>query len=366
MKRTILIALVLALLGMGIVPAISGGSQVAAASGNPQVGCNTTQLTFQAIKGVNPAGQTIGVFNAGTGTLWWKVTDNVSWLGASPSFGSSSGEVDKVTITVNSKYLAVGTYSATITVSPAFIRGASATVAVTLIIEEPQRVGPILLGLERITKPDTYRGQGAWLLVGASGLNDLSSAGVELAWKDSWEMSVTYGQDTGFGSIPILGGTLTGSGKIPSATIVSGSLIDLGMMLSQMGIQTNNLGKNWIVMLNLKGNDGSYFMFMGMLLEDLGGLMRNLPALLSLLGGGGGAAADVSIREVVGMINLGGGALSLSLAPLMDIVSILMPVMNDLLPKLTPLLSLIEPLLTYIPPIMVLMPPELMMKLMPM
>lgn len=366
MKRTILIALILALLSAGIIPAFSAGGQVAAASGNPQVGCDTTQLTFHAIKGVNPSSQTIGVYNAGTGILWWRVSDNVSWLSAAPSFGSSSGEVDKVTVTISSKYMAVGTYSATITVSPAFVRGTSATVAVTLVIEEPQRVGPILLGLERITKPDTYRGQGAWLIIGSSGLNDLSSAGIELAWKDSWEMSVTYGQDTGFGSIPILGGTLTGSGKIPSATILSGSLIDLGMMLSQMGIQTDNLGKNWIVMLNLKGNDGSYFMFMGMLLEDLGGLMRNLPALLSLLGGGGTASAEISIREVFGMISTGGGALNLSLAPLMDIVSALMPVMNNLLPKLTPLISLIEPLLTYVPPIMVLMPPELMMKLMPM
>jgi len=309
----------------------------------------------------------MGVYNAGTGTLWWKTTDNVSWLSTSPSSGSSNGEVDKVSVIVNSKNMAVGTYAATITVAPAFLRGASVNVAVTLVIEEPQRVGPILLGLERITKPDTYRGQGAWLLVGASGLNDLSNAGIELAAKDSWEMSVTYGQDTGFGSIPILGGTLTGSGKIPSATILSGSLIDLGMMLSQMGIQTDNLGKNWIVMLNLKGNDGSYFMFMGMLLEDLSGLMRNLPALLSLLGGGGSSSStQISIREIFGMINIGGGALNLSMAPLMDIVSALMPVMNNLLPKLTPLLSLIEPLLAYVPPIMVLMPPEIMLKLMPM
>lgn len=68
-------------------------------------GLATTQLTFQ-------------VRNCGGGTLSYTVSDNQSWLSASPASGSSTGENDTVTATVSRSGLPNNTYGGTITVTP--------------------------------------------------------------------------------------------------------------------------------------------------------------------------------------------------------------------------------------------------------
>jgi len=66
------------------------------------------------------------------GTLNWTVSDDASWLTASPASGSGSSTL---TTSVNTAGLAAGTYNGTLTVSAA---GASSkTVAVTLTVSAP-------------------------------------------------------------------------------------------------------------------------------------------------------------------------------------------------------------------------------------
>ncbi|MFO8011276.1 MAG: hypothetical protein R6U89_10775, partial [Dehalococcoidia bacterium] len=164
MKKIALISLVLAVLAVLVMPALAPSGEAEAwgwRSTNPEPGCDTTELNFTAIEGVNPSNQTIGVFNAGDGTLWWKVSDDASWLSTWPSFGSSRGETDTVKVSVNSKRMAPGNYTASIKVAKAWGSGSTITIPVNLEIIEPQVMGPIMIGMEGIfpwSPDDVYKG----------------------------------------------------------------------------------------------------------------------------------------------------------------------------------------------------------------
>lgn len=88
-KTALMTSIIVALLAAMVLPALTpSGTAEAWSLPKPRVGCDTQELNFTAIKGVNPDSQTIGVYNAGTGTLWWKVYDNASWLWVWPGLGT--------------------------------------------------------------------------------------------------------------------------------------------------------------------------------------------------------------------------------------------------------------------------------------
>ena len=66
-------------------------------------GCTTTNLTFK-------------VWNCGSATLSYSISDNASWLQLSSAGGSSTGEHDTITATVNRASLSDGDYAAEITI----------------------------------------------------------------------------------------------------------------------------------------------------------------------------------------------------------------------------------------------------------
>jgi hypothetical protein len=80
------------------------------ASASPTISLNKSSLNF----GTTGNSLTFTVSNSGGGTLNWTVTDNQSWLSASPTSGQNSGTV---TVTVSRTGLSAGTYTGTITVS---------------------------------------------------------------------------------------------------------------------------------------------------------------------------------------------------------------------------------------------------------
>jgi Leucine-rich repeat (LRR) protein len=96
-------------------------------------------LAFVAVEGnSNPPDQTLQISNGGGGTLSWSVADDAEWLSLSPQSGTSTGETDDVTVSVDITDLSRGTYTATITVTgepPA--TGSPQTTSVTLEVEEP-------------------------------------------------------------------------------------------------------------------------------------------------------------------------------------------------------------------------------------
>ncbi|MFC1955261.1 choice-of-anchor Q domain-containing protein [Chloroflexota bacterium] len=99
-------------------------------------------LNFVATEGVvNPPSQTLDIWNSGDGTLQCSVTDDALWLGLSPPNGLSTGDTDKVTVTVSVDIsgMAVGNYDATITIYEMLASNTPQTVPVHLTINPPMQ-----------------------------------------------------------------------------------------------------------------------------------------------------------------------------------------------------------------------------------
>ena len=84
--------------------------------------------------GSNPADQTLSISNTGGGTLSWSVSDDATWLSLSPTSGSSTGETDSVTVSVNTSGLSAGTHNGTITITGTGATNTPQTVTVTLTV----------------------------------------------------------------------------------------------------------------------------------------------------------------------------------------------------------------------------------------
>jgi len=126
----------------------------------PTIAFGPSSLSFSAIQGgVNPQGQTFEIWNSGAGTLNWVVSDNADWLSLSPANGSSTGEHDEVTVSVNTAGMSAGDYSATITIAAAGATNTPRTLAVSLTLTETE--GPI-------SSIDTLRAMAPWIAVGAA------------------------------------------------------------------------------------------------------------------------------------------------------------------------------------------------------
>jgi hypothetical protein len=88
------------------------------------------------VQGTNAAIQTFTVQNTGGGTLNYSITDNVSWLCVSPTSGTSTGEVDTMTVTYATTGLGVGVHNGTITITAAGATNSPQTIAVTVTVNK--------------------------------------------------------------------------------------------------------------------------------------------------------------------------------------------------------------------------------------
>jgi hypothetical protein len=99
----------------------------------PFISFSPTSFSFNGtVGGANPANQTLSISNGGSGTLSWSVSDNANWLSLSPTSGTSTGETDEVTVSVNIAGLSEGTYDATITITASGATNTPQSVAVAL------------------------------------------------------------------------------------------------------------------------------------------------------------------------------------------------------------------------------------------
>ena len=86
-------------------------------STSPSISLSTGSLSNSCTEGSDAQSQTFKVWNSGSGSLVYAISDNRSWLSVSPSGGTSNGEQDTINVNYNTSGLSAGTYSATITVS---------------------------------------------------------------------------------------------------------------------------------------------------------------------------------------------------------------------------------------------------------
>jgi hypothetical protein len=105
----------------------------------PTVAFSPSHLSFSAVQGgADPASQILEIWNSGAGTLNWGVSDNANWLSLSPANGSSTGDHDEVTASVNIAGLSAGGYSATITIAAAGATNTPRTLTVSLTLTETE------------------------------------------------------------------------------------------------------------------------------------------------------------------------------------------------------------------------------------
>ena len=84
-----------------------------------------------------PADRTLEIWSCVEGTVNWTVTSKADWLTLDPMSGSSTGEVDVVTVSVDPSSLAAGTERAEIVISAPEALNSPVTIPVTLVLDGP-------------------------------------------------------------------------------------------------------------------------------------------------------------------------------------------------------------------------------------
>jgi len=104
----------------------------------PEISFSPANLTFSAVAGgANPENQTLEIWNSGGGTLNWTLSDDADWLSEDPTSGSSAGEHDNVTVSVDITGMSAGDYSANITITAMGANNTPQVVPVSLHISLP-------------------------------------------------------------------------------------------------------------------------------------------------------------------------------------------------------------------------------------
>jgi len=104
----------------------------------PLICCSPKSFSLNATEGgSNPASQTLEISNSGVGTISWTLSDDAEWLSENPTNGSSTGEPDTVTVSVDIAGMSAGDYSANITIMADGVINSPCTVPVSLHISPP-------------------------------------------------------------------------------------------------------------------------------------------------------------------------------------------------------------------------------------
>jgi len=118
-----------------LIIAVMAYFMIGEATRGPVIGFEPSSLSFAAKQGgQNPKSQILSIKNAGVGNMLWAVSSGAQWLSLSPTIGSSSGEIDEVTASVDISGMSAGDYSATITITAEKAPNSPQTVAVDLSI----------------------------------------------------------------------------------------------------------------------------------------------------------------------------------------------------------------------------------------
>jgi hypothetical protein len=187
----------------------------------PQIVLSTNTLTQSVKRNKDADAQSFTVSNGGGGTLEYAISDDAGWLSCAPASGTSTGEADTVTVNYSTSGLAVGVYTATITVSDPDATNSPRTVTVSMNVYKP---GKISATVSEVTASCTVGGSPSEqeFAVWNSGEETMSYAiSPDAAWVAA---SPASGESAGeqdaisvsFGASGLSAGTYTGSLVITS------------------------------------------------------------------------------------------------------------------------------------------------------
>lgn len=103
----------------------------------PSLQVSPTQLVRNVVRGQNLASDTFTIRNTGGGLMSYSISENSEWLSVNPTSGDAAGETDIITITYNTSSLAVGPYSAVLTVTAPGADNSPRTVTINLTVTLP-------------------------------------------------------------------------------------------------------------------------------------------------------------------------------------------------------------------------------------
>jgi M6 family metalloprotease-like protein len=103
-------------------------------SGSPNIVLSRSTIDSFCAYGSTAPSQTFTVCNGQGGTLSYAISDDQSWLSCSPVSGTATNEIDTIAVNFSTSGLAVGSYSATITVSDPAASPTTATITVNLTV----------------------------------------------------------------------------------------------------------------------------------------------------------------------------------------------------------------------------------------
>ncbi len=113
-------------------------SVVACEQEAPSITIEPTSLNFTAEQeGTSPPGQTLSIRNSAGGTLSWSASSDADWLTVNPDSGSSTGELDNITLSVNISSMDPGYYIALAVVSAPAATNTPQAAVVSLSIKPP-------------------------------------------------------------------------------------------------------------------------------------------------------------------------------------------------------------------------------------
>jgi hypothetical protein len=257
----------------------------------------------------------------------WEVSDDASWLKASPDDGRShDGDRDEVTITVDGGAVGPGVHTATVTVSFDEATNGPITIPVTATVLEQVVKGPLLVAADLP-------------LVGMTGVGVSLITGGTLGTLEAISIDGLFSTDIEVADDNSVSGGVDGSKGIPDGEVISGMAYDLSMLLPALE------GNLLLSMLYDVEDDGQGpLLYAGMWLADLSNVMELLEEILGSLS-----------EKLGGEINPRG--ITIPVGFMMDLLPTLLPLMEDVMPSISPLLDVILPLL---PTIVILMPAPLL------
>jgi len=210
----------------------------------PTIWVNKQSLSFSSQQGgSNPSPQSIGIKNVGGGTLSYAVTWDASWLSVSPSSGSSSGQENSHTVSVNSSGLGQGTYNSMITITSRNAANSPQQVSVTLQVTAIPTNNEIRVSCSPSEGPTGTTVNVAISILG--NINEITSFGLQLSFDTNM-----------FQYIGTIKGSLTETWSYVDGNNVSGTVTIGGLTGSGSPISKGSSGT--IAVVTLKVTGGSY------------------------------------------------------------------------------------------------------------
>lgn len=165
-------------------------------SNAPITVCAPDQLRLDCNEGASPAARSVDIQNGGSGTLTYSISADVPWITPQITAGSSTGEIDTITLNFDTSALSGGFHFGTVSVTDPAALNSPFTVPVELWIEPtPVMINSLVLpaGMEMVSYAET--------LLATNGTAPYSWAVV-----DGWPVGITNLADGSVSGKPILEG----------------------------------------------------------------------------------------------------------------------------------------------------------------